>query len=74
MKVDEDKIDNAGLALLYLTLHEDFRAWKQLDFDLLNRLFEKGFIENPINKTKSIVFTETGLIKSEEMFKKLLCK
>ncbi|MCW7551596.1 DUF6429 family protein [Endozoicomonas gorgoniicola] len=71
MKVDEEKIDDAGLALLHLTLHDDFRAWKQLDFDLMNRLHEKGFIEDPINKTKSVVFTEAGLKKSEELFRKL---
>jgi hypothetical protein len=74
MDIDEDKIDEAALALLYLTLHEQRRAWKQLDWDLTNRLYEKGYILDPISKTKSVVFTDEGLKKSEELFKTLFCK
>jgi hypothetical protein len=74
MDIDEDKIDEAALALLYLTLHEQRRAWKQLDWDVTNRLYEKGFILDPISKTKSVVFTDEGLKKSEELFKALFCK
>ncbi|MBU1620950.1 MAG: hypothetical protein KJ556_11825 [Gammaproteobacteria bacterium] len=74
MDIDEDKIDDAALALLYLTLHEQRRAWKQLDWDLTNRLYEKGFILDPKSKTKSVVFTDQGLKKSEELFKTLFCK
>jgi hypothetical protein len=32
MNIDEDKIDDAALALLYLTLHDEFRSWKQIDW------------------------------------------
>ncbi|RVT46166.1 hypothetical protein EMM73_10715 [Rheinheimera sediminis] len=74
MDIDEDKIDDAALALLYLTLHEQRRAWKQLDWDLMNRLYQKGFILDPVSKTKSVVLTDEGLQKSEELFKKLFCK
>lgn len=31
MDINTDKIDNAVLALLYLTLHDGFRAWKGHD-------------------------------------------
>jgi hypothetical protein len=31
MDVDEDKIDQAVLALMYLTLHDHCRAWKGFD-------------------------------------------
>jgi hypothetical protein len=44
------------LALLYLTLHDRYRAWKGFDWDVLNRLHERGFIEDPVNKTKSVIF------------------
>jgi len=44
MTINTDAIDEAALALLYLTLHDRFRAWKGLDWDVLNRLYEKGFI------------------------------
>lgn len=74
MDIDEDKIDEAALALLYLTIHEQRRVWKQLDWDVTNRLHEKGFILDPVSKTKSVVLTDEGLQKSEELFKKMFCK
>ena len=33
MDIDTDKIDEAVLALLYLTLHDGVRAWKGHDWD-----------------------------------------
>ena len=51
MSVNNDKIDDAALALLYLTLHDGYRAWKGLDWDVLDRLHEKGLIGNPVGKT-----------------------
>ena len=44
MQIDTGKIDEAVLALLYLTLHDGVRAWKSFDWDTMNRLHEKGFI------------------------------
>jgi hypothetical protein len=38
MALDTDKIDEAVLALLYLTCHDHWRAWKGFDWDALNRL------------------------------------
>ena len=64
MEIDTEKIDEAVLALLYLTLHDDVRAWKSFDWDAMNRLYAKGFIENPVGKAKSVVFTERGLRES----------
>lgn len=74
MEIDEDKIDEAALALMYLTLHDKFRAWKQIDWDVTNRLHEKGFICDPVGKSKSVVLTDDGLKKSEELFTKLFSK
>ena len=68
MDYDLEKVDEMVLALLYLTLHESNRAWKEQDWDVLNRLYEKGFIGNPVNKSKSVVFTEEGLTKSINLF------
>jgi hypothetical protein len=73
MEIDENKIDEAVLALLYLTLHEGTRAWKGHDWNALDRLHRKWFISNPASKAKSVVLTEHGL-KSERLFKKLLTK
>ena len=69
MNINTDAIDEVALALLYLTLHDQYRAWKGFDWDVLNRLYEKGFICDPVNKTKSVVFTEEGLCESERLFR-----
>ena len=74
MEIDTEKIDEAVLALLYLTLHDDVMAWKSVDWDAMNRLSAKGFIENPVGKVKSVVFTEKGLRESERLFKRLFVK
>ena len=63
MPLDTDKIDDAVLALLALTLHDDYRAWKGFDWDALGRLHDKGLIHDPVGKTKSVVFTEEGLAR-----------
>jgi hypothetical protein len=71
MELDEDKIDEAVLALLLLGRHDGARAWKGFDWDAMNRLHEKGFISDPRGKAKSVVFTEEGLVEAEGLLKKL---
>jgi len=71
MPIDERKIDEAVLALLYLTLLGDGRAWKGFDWKAMNRLHEKGFILDVVNKTKSVVLTDTGIAESKRLFEKL---
>lgn len=71
MEPDNEKIDQAVLALMYLTLHDGHRAWKTFDWGSTKRLHEQGFIENPIGKAKSVVFTERGLAEAERLFEKL---
>jgi hypothetical protein len=68
---DKGKIDDAVLALLRLGLHENDRAWKGFDWDAMARLHAKGFISNPRGRTKSVVFTETGLARSQELLVRL---
>lgn len=69
MNINTDAIDDAVLALLHLTLHDHNRAWKGFDWDVLNRLHERGLIGDPINKTKSVILTEDGVRQSERLFK-----
>ena len=71
---DLDKIDDAVLALLSLTLHDGYRAWKGFDWDAMNRLHEKGLIDDPRGKAKSVVFTEDGLTRSQELFAAMFTK
>jgi hypothetical protein len=71
MDIDADKIDEAVLALLHLTLHDGVRAWKGHDWDALDRLYRKGMIDNPVSKAKSVVLTDEGLAESARLFRKL---
>ena len=67
MARDTEKIDAAALALLYLTLHDNARAWKSMDWDALARLHDKGFIHDPVNKAKSVAFTDAGLKEAQRL-------
>ena len=57
--LDHGKLAESALALLGLTLHGG-RVWKALDWDLMNLLFEKGWISDPVSKNKSVHLTEEG--------------
>ena len=68
MSYNQTKIDETVLATLLLTLHEENRAWKGHSFEVLDRLYEKGYIYNPKGKSKSVVLTDEGLAKAREVF------
>lgn len=71
MEYDKDKVDEMVLALLYLTSFNDgygTRAWKGMDWEVLDRLYEKGYIGDPKGKAKSVILTEVGEKLSEELF------
>ncbi|MGV7216896.1 DUF6429 family protein [Bradyrhizobium sp. UFLA05-112] len=71
MAINNDKIDGAALALLYLTLHDDYRAWKGMDWDVLGRLHDRGMILDPVGKVKSVVFTDEGRERAKALFNEL---
>jgi hypothetical protein len=77
---DEDRIDDAMLALMFLTLHRAdslsglSRAWKSFDWEAMNRLYEKDLIYDPVNKAKSVVLTEEGRRRCEALFKDMFAK
>jgi hypothetical protein len=71
MPLNTDKIDDAALALLYLTLHDGYRAWKGFDWGVLGRLHDKGMIGDPVGKVKSVVFMEEGLARAKALFEEL---
>jgi hypothetical protein len=68
MALKTDKIDDAALALLYLTLHDEVRTWKGMDWGVLGRLHDKGMIHDPVGKVKSVVFTREGLARAKTLF------
>jgi hypothetical protein len=74
VEIDTDKIDDAVLGLLWLTLHEQRRAWKGFDWETLDRLHQKGLIADPANKAKSVVLSDEGLRRAEEAFRALFTR
>lgn len=74
MELNEDKLDMTALAILSLTLHDGQRVWKSVDWAITDRLHDKGLIENPAGKAKSLVLTDKGLAEAQatltEMFSK----
>jgi Domain of unknown function (DUF6429) len=74
MALDTDRIDDTVLALLYLTLHDQHRAWKGFDWDTLGRLHEKGMIDNPVGEAKSVALTGDGLRRSKELFEAMFTR
>ena len=72
--VDKDKVDDTVLALLYLTRCDDYRSWKGHDWDALDRLCDKEMIGNPASKAKSVVFSEEGWRRSEQLFMAMFTK
>jgi len=73
MKINEDKIDEVVLALLYLNFHGDhgaIRAWKSFDWDAMDRLYQKGYLSDPKSKAKSVLVSEDGQRIAKELFEK----
>lgn len=73
MKYDTDKVDDMTLALLFLVTTGrqagyGARAWKGLDANTLGRLYKKGWIENPNDKSLSLRITEEGYQRAEQLF------
>jgi hypothetical protein len=41
-----------------------------MDWEVMDRLHEKGFISNPKTKSRSIALTKQGIERSKELFTK----
>lgn len=67
--IDQDKLAQTALAILSLGAFEDSvstRAWKGMDWDLLNVLYMEGWISDPVGKQKSVVLTDEGAALASE--------
>ena len=75
MNYDTSKIDQAALALLFVNSwqegSDENKAWKSLDWDIGDRLHEKGLISNPVGKAKSVFLTQEGMELAQEVAAKL---
>ena len=65
--LDTEKLAEATLGLLALTLHDGCRAWKGIDWDVMDLLYQRGWILDPRGKKPSVVLTESGLEIAEAM-------
>ena len=79
MTIDYDitKVDEVVLALLHLNAHTDHgitRAWKGFDWDALDRLHAQRFISDPKSKARSLVLTEKGTRRAEDLFRRYFAK
>ncbi len=74
MNYDQSKIDEMVLALLGASEFEDGRVWKRIDFAVMDRLYEKGYITNPHGKQESVRLTEDGLSLAKQLATKYFAK
>lgn len=77
MEYDTTKVDEVVLALLHLNAHTHqgiTRAWKGFDWGAMDRLHAQGLISDPKSKAKSVVLTEEGERRAEELFKRYFAK
>jgi hypothetical protein len=71
--LDHDRLCEAALAILGLTMftdHDATRAWKGMDWDLLDALYQRGWIHDPKGKAKSVLITPSGAQLAEEFLKR----
>ena len=59
-ELDHGRLAEAALAILSLTRDGNGRVWKGIDWDLMELLYEKGWISDPKGKAKSVFLTEEG--------------
>ncbi len=71
---DGERVQDAVLALMHLTAQHDrfgWRAWKSFPWEATDGLFERGLIGDPKSQAKSVVVTEEGVRRAEELFHQL---
>lgn len=75
--LDTEKLSEVAQAILCLTAFQDgpgTRAWKGIDWDVMNMLYERGWIHNPKGKAKSVIVTKEGLEQGEAFLQKHFAK
>lgn len=69
-ELDAEKLAEVALGFLALTIHDGCRAWKGPDWGVRNLLHERGWIQDPQGKAKSVVLTDKGLELAQELLLK----
>jgi hypothetical protein len=71
--LDQNKVAEAALAILSLSRMVDpygVSAWKGIDWDVMNLLFEKGWISDPVGKQKSVGISDEGIKLADQFLEK----
>jgi hypothetical protein len=71
---DQRRLEDAVLALMHLTAHQDgfgWRAWKSFPWEATDGLHERGLIGDARSKAKSVPLTEEGTQLAEQLFMKM---
>jgi hypothetical protein len=75
LELDHRKIEDAALAILYFGHDQQTgRSWKNIDWGIMDGLFERGLISDPKNKNKTVGFTDEGLKLAEKSLRELFSK
>jgi hypothetical protein len=76
MQLDDQRIDETVLALLAVFSFDGGRSWKSFSWNVMDRLYAHGLIDNPRSGAKSVVLAphalERGLALAEQLFSKRL--
>jgi hypothetical protein len=75
--LDQEKLSEVALAILSLSAWDEeygARAWKGMDWDLLDVLYQKGWIHDPVGKQKSVELTELGVTLAAAYLEKHFAK
>lgn len=68
---DEQRVQDTVLALTHLNAHEDKfggRAWKSFTWEATDGLHQRGVIDDPRSKAKSVALTDEGGRLAEQLF------
>jgi hypothetical protein len=71
---DQRRVEDAVLALMHLNAHRDkfgWRAWKSFPWEATDGLHERGLIDDPRSKAKSVPLTDEGARLAEQLFAEL---
>jgi hypothetical protein len=75
--IDQEKLAEFTLAILWLTAHGregHMRVWKSIDWDAMDLLFQKGWIDDPKSKNKSVALTLEGIASARKCYEKHLLR
>ena len=71
---DGRRVQDAVLALMHLNAHADtygWLAWKTFPWEATDGLHERGLIDDPRSKAKSVELTDEGARLAQQLFTEL---